>query len=710
MRQYSHEGACLNSPSLQECRREDSTSPSYSGRDLPDPESSPSFSTTWWQSPTDLIRVVGKNKNNIRSRIRSSEENKMEEVSLAIAHTASDRHGFSCLVRQATFPEFTSPHVQILFHQLDATPGTSSKSFAGGARAATTEHEQRQMQVLYLSGHFGHLYDPMHVIETEFGDWKLHLHGVLSYHKAYFPHLQSGDAELVEMLGQIHKTKAKLHEDWETLQAWFGAWLERTFPTSSAAGESSPLERTRSRTSRSINLDVVLCGHPVLWCKLFADYPASEISVVASYDNPFHFLVPQGQIEQWRHELRDLIRRRNYFFVSYTAYASIQLHYIADAGIVPWQAVMALPLGEHYAKKMAKEVDEHQKDREVVLVHPGSTRLSVARRSGQGEHFQFSRNLKIIELDSTGGNWHGPSIMLRKMIEESVPGSRVACAEIAVSCVEDPDWQEFRTNAVELLGAAATNKEVPASGPQAKRFRKMMAQTLFFDFVILWPYDITNMKLSEYYALRLPIFVHRELWRYTRRGSHALGPGGVDPRPEVNARLEDRVANCKREREASLELRISSSDELFGKEDSRKSSCTDAALFDISLTGTDVVASAFADINEKNNVSETLEGTSAFPYAFTPFEWQGRFRMDPYAGWFYARIAEFALRPHLQYYRSVRELAEVAFVLAEEKKRTGRIAPLERIREQMETWYRDAAANTKSFWKKLFTAAERNLD
>ena len=32
----------------------------------------------------------------------------------------------------------------------------------------------------------------------------------------------------------------------------------------------------------------------------------------------------------------------------------------------------------------------------------------------------------------------------------------------------------------------------------------------------------TNSKLAEFYALGMPIFVYSELWRMTRRGSHAL--------------------------------------------------------------------------------------------------------------------------------------------------------------------------------------------
>eukprot|EP00392_Amoebophrya_sp_AT5.2_P013334 g13452.t1 len=636
---------------------------------------------------------------------------------------ASDRDGASCLIRRALFPEFASPHVQLpVIGLLPSRASSPTGSTASNAmKVERFKPTKPEVSALYLSSHFGALYDAIFVIERHFPNWQLHKHGVLSYHKKYFPEYQSDDEELVTVLSQIHETKEAIHESFDTeLQPWFDDWFERKF-----AGRVS----------------LVLCGHPVIWCKLFSG--KEGIAVVASYNQPYMFLVPKKHEPIWRKELSDLVRKPNYFFVGYTAYHAIQLHYVSDVGVIPWQKPMALRLGDMLRKtsnsKTERTLDHSSEVQELVEDASSSSaastlalearenpyvrgRLSRSVKNTERDEdedppskmesksnsgiYNFSKNeskLKILEFDSTGGVFHGPSIALRKLLE---PYATVSCAAFGVPCAEDPDWTEFfnlnhattiphedpvleprsQMKQNETAGdRPPTNQDInvfsyedeelvrnsdTTTSPAFQRLQKMELQAAFYDFALLWPYDVTNAKLAEYYALRVPIFTHRELWRYTRRGSHALFPGGEDPRPDVVAELEKRVAG---ELDSQLDV-----EEVLER----------GAVLDLELSAMDVLTSSTAGREDGDEMEKK------FPYAFTPFEWQGRFQMDPYGAWFYSRISEFALRPHLQYYDSLSHLLLIT-------KSIGRDELLE-ISRKMNAWYVDGEANALRFWKKLF--------
>ncbi|CAE8678728.1 unnamed protein product [Polarella glacialis] len=63
--------------------------------------------------------------------------------------------------------------------------------------------------------------------------------------------------------------------------------------------------------------------------------------------------------------------------------------------------------------------------------------------------------------------------------------------------------------------------------------------------VVLWPYDTANFKLSEFYALRVPILVHRQLWRTTLTWGYAdpACAGGPEASQWKRGPLDDETAD-----------------------------------------------------------------------------------------------------------------------------------------------------------------------
>eukprot|EP00392_Amoebophrya_sp_AT5.2_P013335 g13453.t1 len=540
----------------------------------------------------------------------------------------TDRDGVSCLIRRGLFPEFTSPHVQIagpprmnapyrqpagslmeLEMAIPVDADASATTTSGGtSTASSSRSEDNRVEALYLAAHFGSLYDAIFVIDQHFPSWKLHKHGVLSYHKAFFPEYQSDDEELVGVLGEIHKTKSAIHEHFDTaLQPWFDDWFERKF-----AGRVS----------------LVLCGHPILWCKFFARRKEDEIAVVVSHDQPHMFLVPKANKTTWEVELTSMIKKPNYFFVTYEAYLSMQLHYVTGVPGIPWQKAVALANGhslrvnpscmrellgvwaagdqEHVAGASQKNIVELLENpyfcgklQKILLLDANSGSRSAEREFQLGErdspasprssrspggavedyYNEEIHKLKILEYGSPGGLWHAPSFALRKLIAKY---ARVSCGQGGVPCEEDPEWTRF-------LSATTTS------------------------------------TTSAFFC------------------SETGGRGNA---------------------------------------------------LDLEMT------------QQAQELGDQLPTERNFPYAFSPFESQGRWQVDPYSAWFYSRTAEFALMPHIQYYDSLGHLLEITTSLAREKQKHGSASPrLLEISRRMDAWYRDAEKNVLRFWTKLYDDA-----
>ncbi|CAD7974613.1 unnamed protein product [Amoebophrya sp. A25] len=601
-----------------------------------------------------------------------------------------DDGGFSCFLRRGLIP---NTGVHLLHRRSGVVQEEQHKKQEWSIPSIAAGHDNKRSKpsttVLWLSSHFAPFYDALFVLEKSFPDWTVHKHGLLSYHKRYFPEYQTDDKALYDILGQIHdpetlRTNVKMHEDFEGLETAFLEWVQEKF------GD---------------DLDIALCDHPVIWCRFFTQLILDETKslrhVVGGYDQPHLYAVPESRHEWWTQELRMLAARGDHTFVGYTAFGSVQFQYSLGK-LIPYQKAMALRLGANFTTST-----EDQDPRAGPGVSGGA---SSYRGPGAWNPYiegQFVRsdNLRILEMGSRSGFSNGLSILLRRVLSAS--GKIDVSAFIGVVLTDPETGEEVADKGIEWLRKEERRLEQASPSPPT-RAEKLSLQAQYFDLVILWPYDIFNLKLAEYYALRMPIFVHAELWRYTRRGSHPLLRD--DTQPE---RLErwNRIRN-------------------FGKTGNR--SCGGGAgetlpgsvLFEVGQDADGQVDAHACSPKGTSSSRSTMDDILDFElhyarsedepeYLFSPLETKGRFQLDHWAGFYYGRLSEFALRPHIQYFRSVSHLLEITLDLQEEKelldvdvdssaRRNTRSPTLVELSKRMDVWYRETSRDSVKFWERLF--------
>ncbi len=126
-------------------------------------------------------------------------------------------------------------------------------------------------------------------------NWKIDYNGVLSYHKEYYPWLQTSDARLLEIFDVIHDHSMgqwgrgfMLHRE----ETW--ADLERDF-----LEIYRDLERKGAGDDAEAGgYDLVMCAHPIVWCRLFASI--QDTPVIGIVESPFGLVVSQ---DDWKHHL-----------------------------------------------------------------------------------------------------------------------------------------------------------------------------------------------------------------------------------------------------------------------------------------------------------------------------------------------------------------------------------------------------------------------
>lgn len=468
--------------------------------------------------------------------------------------------------------------------------------------------------VLYVSGHFGQFYDAFFVLEKTFPSWKLHNHGVLSYHKEYFPQYQTNSAVLQNLLDSVHDhsegqnvVAKRLHRDMPRLREAVEAWVRSVF------GDKGP--------------SVILCGHPVLWCDLFTGLPHS--SIVAGYNQPYQYMVPEEAWEPWTARLRAMLNSPKITFVGYTPYHSLQLRWALSErrASIPYQGSIALRLHEACNAERAND--------------DGSRVLRVHETPPLSSQQVFGGVLaKVLSELARTDDAYGNIFLWRK------------------------DSQFEKTYS--LSEAAEANR----LGMLCDRKQRM-------DLAIIWPYDVFHLKLAELYALEVPLFAHAELWRHTRRGSHSLQSG----------QPSNAAASYSEEAQTFW------------------TSCIQEALVERVHVETRC-AQFFSSIAIDKAMS--LGNTTSRRYSrmyFDPFEWQGRFELDPWASVFYQKFSSFARYPHITYFRSMADLLSRLRSLSVEKLVTGESKVLKRTKMLMKDWYNARARETLIFWQRIFVGA-----
>eukprot|EP00439_Symbiodinium_sp_Y106_P025856 s1386_g3.t1 len=366
------------------------------------------------------------------------------------------------------------------------------------------------------------------------------------------------------------------------------------------------------------HVDLFLCGHPLFWCTLFEDLLRAnqKKSMLAVYAQPPFFLVPEEGEDDFVANLRAFAdpEFRNAVLVGFAPFFSRQFEWLVGRKI-PHSRPIALAVRDVWQPLQPDSVlFSTSIDYEAIAVF-----------------FRYAEENVILD----------PSGLHLKFLE----------------------WG---------LNAYAKNEQ----GRIGLDYETSKSQIAQLRCVVVTPYDFAHLKLAEFKAMGMPMFMPKQLWKWTTRWSQMIArPAGHNASKFTDARSRP-PGECYADAELQEELQMPTLPESFYRD-------------------------PWGFLPDGGPCAEALSqwDDHSGPFGRSPFQLFTIDRRDlqPLDGTlFWSQWSEMSLLPYTIYFDSAAHLIALL-----------RILPLEALMDVSRAtrqWHRQEAYKVIEFWRALTAA------